>query len=87
LKLRSVNNIVIAAAKTGKDNTNKIAVIKILQTNNGIIDIFKPGTLIFKIVTIKLIAPKIEDKPAKCKLNIAKSTAPPECAAILLSGG
>jgi hypothetical protein len=30
------------------------------------------------IVTIKLIAPNIDDKPAKCKLNIAKSTAPPE---------
>jgi hypothetical protein len=55
-----------------------MAVIKTLQTNNGIIDIFKPGTLIFSIVTIKFIAPKIEDKPAKCKLNIAKSTAPPE---------
>jgi hypothetical protein len=29
------------------------------------------------IVTIKFIAPKIEDKPARCKLNIAKSTAAP----------
>ena len=87
LKLRSVNNIVIAAANTGKDNNNNIAVIKTLQTNNGIIDIFKPGTLIFKIVTIKLIAPNIEDKPAKCKLNIAKSTAPLEWAKMLLNGG
>jgi hypothetical protein len=77
----------MAAAKTGKDNNNNIAVIKTLQTNKGIIDIFKPGTLIFKIVTIKLIAPRIEDKPAKCKLNIAKSTAPPECDKILLKGG
>jgi hypothetical protein len=33
------------------------------------------------------MAPKIEDKPAKCKLNIAKSTAPPECDKILLKGG
>jgi hypothetical protein len=32
------------------------------------------------IVTIKLIAPKIEDAPAICKLKIAKSTAGPECA-------
>jgi len=76
--LRSVNNIVIAAANTGNDNNNNIAVINTLQTNNGIIDIFKPGTLIFKIVTIKFIAPSIDDKPAKCKLNIAKSTDPPE---------
>ena len=31
-----------------------------------------------KIVQIKLIAPKIEDAPDKCRLNIAKSTEPPE---------
>jgi hypothetical protein len=30
------------------------------------------------IVTIKLIAPKIEEIPLKCKLKIAKSTAPLE---------
>jgi len=40
-----------------------------------------------KIVTIKLIAPKIEDIPAKCRLKIPKSTAGPECASIPLSGG
>jgi hypothetical protein len=48
------------------------------QTNNGILCIFKPGDLIFITVVIKFIAPKIEDAPAKCKLNIAKSTEPPE---------
>ena len=30
------------------------------------------------MVQMKLIAPKIEDAPDKCKLNIAKSTEPPE---------
>jgi hypothetical protein len=39
-----------------------------------------PGQRIFKIVTIKLIEPKIEDTPAICKLKIAKSTEGPECA-------
>jgi hypothetical protein len=34
----------------------------------------------FKIVTIKLIAPRMDDTPAKCKLKIAKSTDPPEWA-------
>jgi hypothetical protein len=34
LKFRSVNNIVIAPAKTGKANNNKKVVIKILQENN-----------------------------------------------------
>lgn len=33
------------------------------------------------------MAPNKEDTPAKCKLNIAKSTAPPECASILDKGG
>lgn len=35
LKLRSVNNIVIPPASTGKDNNNKNAVINTAQTNNG----------------------------------------------------
>jgi hypothetical protein len=30
------------------------------------------------MVTMKLIAPKIDEMPAKCKLKIAKSTDPPE---------
>jgi hypothetical protein len=34
----------------------------------------------FKIVTIKLIAPKIEEIPDKWRLKIAKSTAGPEWA-------
>jgi hypothetical protein len=32
----------------------------------------------FKIVVIKLIAPKIEDAPARCNEKIAKSTDGPE---------
>jgi len=40
-----------------------------------------------KIVTIKLIAPKIDEAPAKCKLKIAKSTEGPECACTLDKGG
>jgi len=39
------------------------------------------------MVQIKLIAPKIEDAPDKCKLNIARSTEPPECAVALDNGG
>jgi len=83
--LRSVNNIVIPAAKTGKDNNNKNAVIKTAQTNNGIICILKPGVLIFNTVAIKFIAPNKDEIPAKCKLKIAKSTDPSD--AIALNGG
>ena len=41
----------------------------------------------FVIVTIKFIAPAIDEAPDKCKLNIARSTDGPECASILLNGG
>jgi hypothetical protein len=87
LKFLSVNNIVIAPAKTGNDSSNKKAVINTAHTNNGTRCAFIPGARIFKIVTIKFIAPKIDEIPAKCKLKIAKSTEPPECACIPDSGG
>jgi len=41
----------------------------------------------FIIVHMKFIAPNILDAPAKCKLNIAKSTDPPEWYSIELNGG
>jgi hypothetical protein len=67
LKLRSVNNIVIAPAKTGKESNNKKAVIYTAQTNKGVRCAVIPGARMFVIVTIKLTAPKIEETPAKCK--------------------
>jgi hypothetical protein len=48
---------------------------------------YKPLALILKIVVIKFIAPIIEEAPAKCKLNIARSTDLPEWASKLLKGG
>jgi hypothetical protein len=39
-------------------------VIRTAQTNNGIQSQYMPGTLIFIIVVIKLIAPNKEDSPA-----------------------
>jgi len=56
---------VIAPARTGNDNNNKNAVIYTAQTNNGVRLAVIPGARIFVIVTIKLIAPKIDDTPAK----------------------
>jgi hypothetical protein len=78
LKFLSVNNIVIAPARTGKLNSNKKAVIKIDQTNKGNLFISIPRHRILNIVTIKLIAPAIEDTPAKCNENIPASTDAPE---------
>jgi hypothetical protein len=79
--------IVIAPAKTGRDKSNKKAVMKIAQTNNGILWNAKLLDLILVIVQIKFIAPKIEAAPDKCKLKIAKSTEPPEWAVIPDNGG
>lgn len=87
LKFLSVNSIVIAPANTGSDNNNNTAVINTAHTNNGILCIVIPGVLILITVVIKFIAPKIDDIPAKCKLKIAKSTAPPEWNSILDNGG
>lgn len=62
---RSVSNIVIAPARTGKDRSSKIVVRKIDQTNKGSRSIVIPGLRIFIIVVIKLMDAIIEDAPAK----------------------
>jgi len=78
LKFRSVNSIVIAAANTGSESSSKITVTKIAQANNGTRSIITPLWRMLKVVDIKLIAPKIDEIPAKCKEKIARSTEGPE---------
>ena len=77
----------IAPANTGRESNSKIAVTKIAQLNKGNLCKLIPLVLIFNVVTMKLIAPNNEETPAKCRLKIAKSTAPPECDWILDKGG
>lgn len=74
-------------ANIGKDNNNKIAVIKIAHTNKGIWWSVNPGARILITVLIKFIAPNNEDIPARCNENIAKSTAPPAWEIKLDKGG
>jgi hypothetical protein len=74
----SVKSIVIAPARTGRDKRSKTAVIKTDQQNNGSRCKVPPRNFMFNIVVIKFIAPAIEEIPAKCRLNIARSTEPPE---------
>lgn len=66
--------MVIAPAKTGNESKSKIAVIMTLQTNSGIRSNDEEGARILIIVVIKLIAPKIEEIPAKWREKIVKST-------------
>jgi len=65
LKFRSVNNIVIAPANTGNDNSKSTAVIRTDQTNKGMESSDIEADRMFIIVVIKLIAPRMEDAPAK----------------------
>jgi hypothetical protein len=69
---------VIPPAKTGSDNNNNHDVIKIDQTNNDNLPNVKLRPRILIIVTIKLMAPAIDEIPDKCRLKIAISTAGPE---------
>lgn len=64
-RLRSVKSMVIAPARTGSDKRRRRAVIPTDQTNKGIRskDILAARILI--IVVIKLIAPKMDEAPAK----------------------
>ena len=78
LKFRSVSSIVIAPARTGNDNSRRMAVMKIAQQNNGNLCIDIPGCRIFNTVVMKFILPNILLIPARCKLKIARSTEPPE---------
>lgn len=68
----------MAPARTGSERRSRSAVIPTDQTNNGIrsSDIFAARMLI--MVVIKLIAPRIEEAPAKCKEKIDKSILAPE---------
>ena len=68
----------MAPARTGNDNKSNQAVIQTAQTNKGVRLAVIPGARIFVMVTIKLIAPKMDEIPAKCKEYIAASTDPPE---------
>jgi hypothetical protein len=68
---------VIAPAKTGRDRSNKIAVKNTDHTNSGVRSHVIPGDRILIIVVIKLIAPKIDETPARCNLKIERSTDPP----------
>lgn len=77
LKFRSVSSIVIAPANTGKESNSRIAVILTAQTNKGIRSKIIPLVRILIIVVMKLIAPKIEEIPARCREKIVISTDPP----------
>lgn len=64
-RFRSVRSIVIPAARTGRDRRSRTAVIKTAQTNSGVWYCEMAGGFMLIMVVIKLIAPRIDEIPAK----------------------
>lgn len=65
------------AANTGRDRRSNTAVIRTDQTNSGVWYCVTAGGFMLIMVVIKLIAPKIEETPARCREKIARSTEAP----------
>lgn len=64
-KLRSVRSMVIPAASTGRDSRRSTAVIRTDHTNKGVWYWDIAGGFMLIAVVMKLIAPRIEDTPAR----------------------
>lgn len=64
-RLRSVNSIVMAPARTGSENTKRKAVTTSDHTNRGIRSERTALCRMFFTVVRKLIEPRIEEAPAK----------------------
>lgn len=64
-RLRSVRSIVIPAASTGRERRRSTAVMRTDHTNSGVWYCVMAGGFMLIIVVIKLIAPRIDETPAK----------------------
>lgn len=77
----------IPAARTGRDSRSSTAVIRTDQTNRGVWYCERAGGFMLIAVVMKLMAPRIEEIPARCREKIAKSTEAPACARLPARGG
>lgn len=64
-RFRSVRSIVIPAARTGRESRRSTAVIKTAHTKRGVWYCEIAGGFMLMIVVMKLIAPRIEETPAR----------------------
>lgn len=87
LRFRSVRSMVMPAARTGSDRRSRTAVINTDHTNSGSWYWVRDGGFMLRIVVIKLMAPKIEEIPARCREKIVRSTDAPAWARLLARGG
>lgn len=77
----------MAPARTGSDRSRSVTVMITAHTNRGIRSSRIPFHRMLIIVVMKLMAPRIEDTPARCREKIARSTEGPEWARFLANGG
>lgn len=82
-----MRSMVIAPARTGRESSKRIAVIRTAQTNRGSRSIFSPSHRMLITVVMKLRAPRIDETPARCREKMAKSTDGPEWAMFPARGG
>lgn len=75
------------AAKTGSERRRSTAVISTAQTNRGVWYCEIAGGFILIIVVIKLIAPRIEEIPARWSEKMVRSTEAPAWARLPARGG
>ena len=75
------------AAKTGSESSSSTAVIITDHTNRGVWYCDIAGGFMLIIVVMKLMAPKIEETPAKCKEKMVRSTEAPAWARLPAKGG
>ena len=65
-------------AIAGNARINRKLTTRVIQVKTGSLIIVMPGALMLMMVVMKLIAPKMDEAPDKCKAKIAKSTEGPE---------
>ena len=82
-----MRSIVIPAARTGRERSRRTAVISTAQTNRGIWYIETADGFMLMMVVIKLIAPKMEEIPARWREKIVRSTDAPAWARLPAIGG
>lgn len=75
------------AAKTGSERSSSTAVINTDHTNRGVWYWVMAGGFMLIMVVIKLIAPRMEDTPARWREKMVRSTDAPAWAKFPARGG
>ena len=78
-RCRSANSMMRPAVRTGAARTTNREVARTLQQNGGMRNIVMPGARILRIVTMKLIPPRIEAVPTMANPRIHRSCPVPPC--------